>query len=496
MVLPLLQRSTLRGVQQLTQPWAATAFSLRMASQEFRVESDTFGELKVPADKYYGAQTMRSQINFPIGGTTERMPKPVVQAMGILKKAAAEVNKEFGLDTKVSEAISKAADDVISGKLYDDHFPLVIWQTGSGTQSNMNVNEVISNRAIELLGGKLGSKTPVHPNDHVNKSQSSNDTFPTAIHISVALQLNNNLKPAIKTLHDALAAKSKEFKDIIKIGRTHTMDAVPLTLGQEFSGYAQQLAYAQDRIDACLPRVYELALGGTAVGTGLNTRKGFAEKCAAKIAQLTSLPFVTAPNKFEALAARDAMVEVHGVLNTIAVSLMKIANDIRFLGSGPRCGLGELSLPENEPGSSIMPGKVNPTQCESLTMLSAQVMGNQVAVTIGGANGHFELNVFKPLIVSNVLRSIRLLSDGSRTFTANCVNGIQANRENIAKIMNESLMLVTALNPHIGYDKAAKIAKTAHKNGTTLKEEAINLGYLTEQQFNDWVKPEEMLGPK
>ncbi|XP_022219082.1 fumarate hydratase, mitochondrial-like isoform X2 [Drosophila obscura] len=467
-----------------------------MASQEFRVESDTFGELKVPADKYYGAQTMRSQINFPIGGTTERMPKPVVQAMGILKKAAAEVNKEFGLDTKVSEAISKAADDVISGKLYDDHFPLVIWQTGSGTQSNMNVNEVISNRAIELLGGKLGSKTPVHPNDHVNKSQSSNDTFPTAIHISVALQLNNNLKPAIKTLHDALAAKSKEFKDIIKIGRTHTMDAVPLTLGQEFSGYAQQLAYAQDRIDACLPRVYELALGGTAVGTGLNTRKGFAEKCAAKIAQLTSLPFVTAPNKFEALAARDAMVEVHGVLNTIAVSLMKIANDIRFLGSGPRCGLGELSLPENEPGSSIMPGKVNPTQCESLTMLSAQVMGNQVAVTIGGANGHFELNVFKPLIVSNVLRSIRLLSDGSRTFTANCVNGIQANRENIAKIMNESLMLVTALNPHIGYDKAAKIAKTAHKNGTTLKEEAINLGYLTEQQFNDWVKPEEMLGPK
>ncbi|XP_036339634.1 fumarate hydratase, mitochondrial-like isoform X2 [Rhagoletis pomonella] len=475
---------------------AAIQYIATMASGAFRTESDTFGELKVPADKYYGAQTMRSKLNFPIGGSSERMPQPVIQAMGILKKAAAEVNKEFGLDPKVSDAISKAADDVISGKLYEDHFPLVIWQTGSGTQTNMNVNEVISNRAIELLGGELGSKTPVHPNDHVNKSQSSNDTFPTAIHISVALELNNNLKPAIKILHDALKAKSAEFKDIIKIGRTHTMDAVPLTLGQEFSAYAQQTAYALDRIDAVLPRVYELALGGTAVGTGLNTRIGFAEKCAARIAELTKLPFVSAPNKFEALAARDAMVEVHGVLNTIAVSLMKIGNDIRFLGSGPRCGLGELMLPENEPGSSIMPGKVNPTQCESLTMLAAQVMGNHVAVTIGGSNGHFELNVFKPLIVSNVLRSIRLLSDGSRTFTSNCVNGIQANRERIGKIMAESLMLVTALNPHIGYDKAAKIAKTAHKNGTTLKEEAINLGYLTAEQFEQWVKPAEMLGPK
>ncbi|XP_073835392.1 fumarate hydratase, mitochondrial-like isoform X1 [Musca autumnalis] len=494
MVFQLLQRSSVRAVQQFGKTrWINTSV---MALQDYRIETDTFGELKVPSDKYYGAQTMRSQINFPIGGPTERMPKPVVQAMGILKKAAAEVNKEFGLDPKISEAISKAADDVISGKLYDDHFPLVIWQTGSGTQSNMNVNEVISNRAIELLGGKLGSKDPVHPNDHVNKSQSSNDTFPTAIHISVALELNNNLKPAIKILHDALKAKSEEFKDIIKIGRTHTMDAVPLTLGQEFSGYAQQMAYALDRIDACLPRVYELALGGTAVGTGLNTRIGFAEKCAAKIAQLTGLPFVTAPNKFEALAARDAMVEVHGVLNTIAVSLMKIANDIRFLGSGPRCGLGELMLPENEPGSSIMPGKVNPTQCESMTMVAAQVMGNQVAVTVGGSNGHFELNVFKPLVVSNVLRSIRLLSDGSRTFTANCVQGIQANRDRINKIMNESLMLVTALNPHIGYDKAAKIAKTAHKNGTTLKEEAIKLGYLTEEQFAQWVRPQDMLGPK
>ncbi|XP_033246692.1 probable fumarate hydratase, mitochondrial [Drosophila miranda] len=463
---------------------------------KFRMEKDTFGELKVPAEMLFGAQTMRSKINFPIGDIGERMPMPVIQAMGILKKACAEVNKDYGLDGKISDAVSCACDDVISGKFYKrGHFPLVIWQTGSGTQTNMNTNEVISNAAIKAMGGELGSKKPVHPNDHVNKSQSSNDTFPAAIHISVGMELNERLIPSLTHLRDALKCKSEDFKDIIKIGRTHLMDAVPLTLGQEFSGYAQQLSYGLDRINGCLPRVYELALGGTAVGTGLNTHKGFAEKVSKRIADLTCLPFVKAPNFFEALGARDAMVEVHGVLNTIAVSLMKIANDIRLLGSGPRCGLGELMLPENEPGSSIMPGKVNPTQCESITMICAQVMGNQVAVSIGGATGHFELNVFKPLIVSNVLRSIRLLADGSKNFSKNCVEGIKPNNERIAKIMNESLMLVTALNPHIGYDKAAAIAKTAHKNGTTLKEEAIKAG-VTEEQFKEWVDPKKMLGPK
>uniref|UniRef100_A0A1A9W6U9 fumarate hydratase n=1 Tax=Glossina brevipalpis TaxID=37001 RepID=A0A1A9W6U9_9MUSC len=466
------------------------------AEEKFRVETDTMGEVKVPFNKYYGAQTMRSKKNFPIGGKSERMPKPVVIAMGILKKAAAEVNKEFGLDAKISEAISKAADDVISGELYDKgHFPLVIWQTGSGTQTNMNCNEVISNRAIELMGGEMGSKKPVHPNDHVNKGQSSNDTFPAAVHISVGMELNNELLPSLAELTQGIKDKEKEFADIIKIGRTHLMDAVPLTLGQEFSGYRQQLCNSMTRINACLPRVYELALGGTAVGTGLNARKGFAEKAAARIAELTCLPFKTAPNFFEALAARDAMVEVHGVLNTTAVSLMKIANDIRLLGSGPRCGLGELILPENEPGSSIMPGKVNPTQCESLTMICAQVMGNHVAVTVGGSNGHFELNVFKPVIVSNVLRSIRLLSDGCRTFNKNCLKGIKANKARIEELMKNSLMLVTALNPHIGYDKAALIAKTAHKNGTTLKEEAIKAG-VSEADFKKWVDPKLMLGPK
>ncbi|XP_050512320.1 fumarate hydratase, mitochondrial [Diabrotica virgifera virgifera] len=463
---------------------------------DYRVEKDTFGELKVPVDKYYGAQTVRSIMNFPIGGEFERMPYPVITAMGVLKKAAAIVNKDYGLDPKVADAISQAADEVISGKLYSEHFPLVIWQTGSGTQTNMNTNEVISNRAIEIMGGKLGSKTPVHPNDHVNKSQSSNDTYPTAMHIAVAVEIEHTLLPNLKMLHEALDKKAKEFKDIIKIGRTHTQDATPLTLGQEFSGYAQQVAFAIDRINATLPRVRMLALGGTAVGTGLNTRKGFAEKCAAKISELTGLPFTSAPNKFEALAAHDAMVEVSGALNVIAVSIMKIANDIRFLASGPRCGLGELSLPENEPGSSIMPGKVNPTQCEAITMVAAQVMGNHVAVTIGGSNGHFELNVFKPMIVSNVLRSIRLLGDSSKCFTKNCVDGIVANKERIHKLLHESLMLVTALNPHIGYDNAALIAKTAHKENSTLKETAIRLGLLTEEQFAKWVKPEDMLGPK
>jgi len=484
--------------QQLT---AASASNLSTSAarmeQAYRIEADTFGELKVPAEKYYGAQTLRSVMNFPIGDrASERMPLPVIKAFGVLKKAAAEVNKEYGLDPVIAEAISKAADEVISGELYDDHFPLVIWQTGSGTQSNMNTNEVISNRAIELLGGELGSKTPVHPNDHVNKSQSSNDTYPTAMHIATAVEIHTVLIPGLKKLADALEAKAQEFSDIIKIGRTHTQDATPLTLGQEFGGYVAQMRMGIERIEATLPRLYLLAAGGTAVGTGLNTRIGFAEKVAEKVSDLTGLPFVTAPNKFEALASHDAMVEVSGACNVVACSIMKIANDIRFLGSGPRCGLGELSLPENEPGSSIMPGKVNPTQCEAITMVAAQVMGNHVAVTVGGSNGHFELNVFKPMMVANVLRSIRLLGDSCVAFTDNCVVGIEANREYITKLMNESLMLVTALNPHIGYDKAAKIAKTAHKNGTTLLQEALNLGYLTEEQFKEWVRPEDMLGPK
>ncbi|KYQ47235.1 Fumarate hydratase, mitochondrial [Trachymyrmex zeteki] len=464
-------------------------------SKNYRIERDTFGELKVPANKYYGAQTLRAMMNFPIGDTFERMPCRLIIAMGILKKAAAEVNKEYNLDPKIADAISKAADEVISGKLYNDHFPLIIWQTGSGTQTNMNVNEVIANRAIEILGGELGSKKPVHPNDHVNMSQSSNDTFPTAMHIAVALEIHKTLIPGLEEIHKALKNKADEWKDIIKIGRTHTQDAVPLTLGQEFSGYATQIEYGIKRVKDTLPRLYQLALGGTAVGTGLNTRKGFSEKAVAKIAQFTGLPFVCAPNKFEALAAHDAIVEVHGAFNTVAVSLMKIANDIRFLGSGPRCGLGELSLPENEPGSSIMPGKVNPTQTESMTMVCSQVMGNHVAISISGSNGHFELNVFKPIMVANTLRSARLLGDACSSFAKNCVVGIVPNIDNLQRNVNESLMLVTALNPHIGYDKAATIAKYAHKEKLTLKESALKHG-ITAEQFDQWVRPEQMLGPK
>lgn len=463
------------------------------APGSFRVEKDTMGEVQVPDDRLWGAQTQRSLEHFAIGGERERMPLPLIHAFGYLKKACAAVNVEFGLDPKISQAIQETCDEIIAGKL-DDHFPLVIWQTGSGTQTNMNVNEVTANRCLQKMGESLGSKL-VHPNDHVNRSQSSNDTFPTAMHIAAAMEIDRVLLPGLQTLLKSLQSKVKEFESIIKIGRTHTQDAVPMSLGQEFSGYAQQVEYAIARIKDTLPRLYQLALGGTAVGTGLNTRIGFAEKSAAEIARLTGLPFVSAPNKFESLAAHDALVEVHGALNTVAVSLMKIANDIRFLGSGPRCGLGELILPENEPGSSIMPGKVNPTQCEALTMVCAQVMGNNVAVSVGGSNGHFELNVFKPVMISNVLQSVRLLGDGARSFTVHCVDGIQANTERINKLLNESLMLVTALNPHIGYDNAAKIAKKAHKENLTLKEAAMKLGILTSEQFDAWVRPEQMLGP-
>ncbi|KAK4511449.1 palmitoyltransferase for Vac8p [Mucor velutinosus] len=466
--------------------------SASIALQKFRAERDTFGDLQVPADKYWGAQTQRSLQNFDIGGQHERMPEPLIRAFGVLKKAAATVNMTYGMDAKVGEAIQKAADEVIDGSLID-HFPLVVWQTGSGTQTNMNVNEVISNRAIELLGGELGSKTPVHPNDHVNMSQSSNDTFPTAMHVAAVVEITHRLLPALNTLRDALDAKSKEFDHIIKIGRTHLQDATPLTLGQEFSGYTQQLTYGIARVEGTLERLYNLAQGGTAVGTGLNTRKGFDVKVAEAISNITGLPFKTAPNKFEALAAHDAIVEAHGAINTVACSLMKIANDIRYLGSGPRCGLGELSLPENEPGSSIMPGKVNPTQCEAMTMVCAQVLGNNTAVSVAGSNGQFELNVFKPVMIKNLIQSIRLVSDASTSFTKNCVVGIQANEKKINNIMNESLMLVTALNPHIGYDKAAKCAKKAHKEGTTLKEAALSLGYLTSEEFDQWVRPENMI---
>ena len=463
-------------------------------NQSIRVESDTFGPINVPADRYWGAQTQRSLKNFKI--SSETMPPAMVRALGIVKQAAARVNRTLGvLDDNLAGAIEQAAGEVVDGKL-NDHFPLVVWQTGSGTQSNMNSNEVISNRAIEILGGEMGSKKPVHPNDHVNRGQSSNDTFPTAMSIAAMEEVHHRLLPALEHLRQALQAKSEAFADIIKIGRTHLQDATPLTLGNEFSGYVQQITYGIERVKATLPRLAELAQGGTAVGTGLNAAPGFAEAFAAEVAGITGLPFVTAPNKFEALAAHDALVEVSGALNVLAVSCMKIANDIRLLGSGPRCGLGELALPENEPGSSIMPGKVNPTQCEAMTMLCAQVMGNHMAVTVAGSNGHFELNVFKPVMIHNVLQSIRLLGDGAVSFTDNCVAGLEANAERIDSLLHESLMLVTALNPKIGYDNAAKVAKKAHVEGTTLKESALSLGLLTSEEFDEFVRPEKMLGPK
>jgi len=462
-------------------------------TQATRTETDSFGPLDVPADKYYGAQTARSLQNFKIG--TETLPRPMIRALAIVKKAAALANVDLKqLDGKIGEAISDAADVVMSGKL-DDNFPLKVWQTGSGTQSHMNINEVLSNLAIEKMGGEMGSKKPVHPNDHVNRGQSSNDSFPTAMHIAAAEQLVHELIPSLEELHKALSDKASEFKSIVKIGRTHLQDATPLTLGQEFGGYAQQIKNGIARVKAVLPHTFELAQGGTAVGTGLNAVEGFAELFAKKVAGITGLDFVTAPNKFEALATHDALVEVSGALNVLAVSLMKIANDVRLLGSGPRCGIGEISLPENEPGSSIMPGKVNPTQSEAMTMVCAQVMGNHVTVTIGGATGHFELNVFKPVIIFNVLQSIRLLSDACRSFTVNCMVGIEANKARIDKLLHESLMLVTALNPHIGYDNAAKVAKKAHHEGTTLKEACVALGLLSSEDFDKLVKPETMIGP-
>ena len=467
---------------------------INMMNNNTRVETDSFGEVEVDKTRYWGAQTQRSILNFPIGW--EKQPKSIVKALGIIKKACAEINKENKkLDVSKADAIIQAASEVIEGK-YDDHFPLVVWQTGSGTQSNMNANEVISNRAIEILGGSIGSKIPVHPNDDCNMGQSSNDTYPTAMHIATAMMTNSILIPGLQKLHTALEKKSQEFEKIIKIGRTHTMDATPLTLGQEFSGYSHQLAMSIKRVNKSLSDIYELAQGGTAVGTGLSTEVGWDIKVAEKIKKITKLPFKTAPNKFEALATHDAMVEFSGTLKTVAVSIYKIANDIRLLGSGPRSGLGELTLPENEPGSSIMPGKVNPTQVEAITQVCAQVLGNDAGVGFAGSQGHFELNVYKPMIAYNVLQSIQLLGDVSSTFTENCVLDIKPNIANIDKLMRESLMLVTALAPYIGYDNATIVAKTAHKNGTTLKVEAINLGFVKEEEFDKFVNPEKMIGPK
>jgi fumarate hydratase class II len=464
------------------------------ASPATRTETDSFGPIEVPADRYWGAQTQRSLGNFRIGW--ERQPIPLIRALGVIKQACARVNMDFGdLDPTIARAIDRAAQEVIEGKL-DDHFPLVVWQTGSGTQTNMNANEVIANRAIEILGGVMGSKNPVHPNDHVNMGQSSNDTYPTAMHVAIATEARDRLLPGLRHLHAALERKARQFDRIIKIGRTHTQDATPLTLGQEFGGYAHQVAMGIRRVEMCLPHIHELAQGGTAVGTGLNTRKGFAEKVAAEIAAITGLPFVTAPNKFEALAAHDAMVMFSGALKTVAGSLFKIANDIRLLGSGPRSGLGELILPENEPGSSIMPGKVNPTQAEALTMVCVQVMGNDAAVGFAGSQGHFELNVYKPMLAYNVLQSMQLLGDAAISFTDNLVVGIEANIPRIEQLMRESLMLVTALAPVIGYDNAARVAKAAHRNGTTLREEALRLGLVDEATFDRVVRPELMIGPQ
>ena len=464
------------------------------ATGTVRVESDSLGDVAVPADAHWGAQTQRSLANFAIG--TETMPEPLVKALGIQKQSSARANMELGvLDAKLGDAIVAAAAEVIDGTLASQ-FPLSVWQTGSGTQSNMNANEVIASRANQMLTGNHGGKEPVHPNDHCNMGQSSNDTFPTAMHIAAASETIEQLIPALAHLHGALGDKANAFADIVKIGRTHLQDATPLTLGQEFSGYAKQVEYGIARLENALPRMLELAQGGTAVGTGINSKAGFAEKFAAQVAAATGHDFVTAANKFEALAAHDALVELSGALNSVAVSLMKIANDVRLLGSGPRSGLGEIALPANEPGSSIMPGKVNPTQCEALTMVCAQVMGNHTTVSIAGSNGHLELNVFKPVMIYSVLQSIRLLSDSARSFTDNCVTGIEANTDRIDKLMNESLMLVTALNPHIGYDNAAKIAKKAHTDGTTLKEAGLELGLLTEEQFSEWIVPRDMIKPR
>ena len=491
----------MEGISENRSQWIVEAVKDRISQSDralngvdVRIETDAMGELEVPGDRYYGCQTARSLINFDIGN--DKMPRGVIRAFGILKQAAAKVNADLGqLEKMTSKYIISAAEEVISGKL-DDHFPLRIWQTGSGTQSNMNTNEVIANRAIELAGGVLGSKTPVHPNDHVNRAQSSNDTFPTAMHIASAEAITKDLIPSLTLLRDAIAQKSEDWAEIVKIGRTHLMDAVPLTLGQEASGWVSQLDADIRRIEFALEDLHELALGGTAVGTGLNTHPEFAKRVAAAISLKTSMPFVSATNKFAQLAAHDAVVAASGALNTLAVSLMKIANDVRWLGSGPRCGLQELSLPANEPGSSIMPGKVNPTQSEAMTMVCCQVMGNHTAITIGGSQGNFELNVFKPMMIHNLLHSIQILSDSMRAFRTKCIEGIEPNEKMIKHHLENSLMLVTALNNHIGYDKASTIAKKAHKEGTTLRDAALELGYLTNDEFEQWVRPEEMIGPK